>query len=64
MPFCLVPDCKNDSNYTKGTGISYHRLPLDEKLPQQWLEKTKRANPPNLSFTSINSALNALTNSN
>ena len=46
MPFCLVPDCKNNSNDTKGTRISYHRLPLDEKLAQQWLEKTKRANPP------------------
>lgn len=46
MPYCLVPDCKNDSKFTKGKGISYHRLPTNKRKSKIWLENSKRTNPP------------------
>ena len=46
MPHCMVPGCTNDSKTTKGTEISYHRLPKDKKLSRIWVQKTKRQNPP------------------
>ena len=46
MPHCMVPGCTNGSKSTKGTGISYHRLPKDKHLSKKWLQKIRRENPP------------------
>jgi len=45
MPHCMVPGCTNGSRKTKGTDISFHRLPKDEKISKLWLTKTRRKNP-------------------
>lgn len=45
MPHCMVPGCTNGSKKTKGTEISYHRLPKDAKLKKIWISKTSRLNP-------------------
>lgn len=43
MPHCMVPGCTNHSN--KATGVSYHRLPQNERRRKIWLAKTPRKNP-------------------
>ena len=44
MPHCSVPLCKNYSQKTKGTRISYHRLP-NGPLKSVWLRNIRRENP-------------------
>ena len=44
----MVPGCTNGSRKTKGTDISFHRLPKDKKLSKIWIEKTLRKNPSKL----------------
>ena len=46
MPHCMVPGCTNSSRKT--TGITYHRVPKDERLRQAWMARIRRANPRNL----------------
>ena len=46
MPDCMVPDCVNGSRKTKGSGISYHRLPNEQKIQQQRLARIRGENPP------------------
>ena len=41
----MVPGCTNGSKKTKGTNISYHRLPKEKKLKKTWLSKISRQNP-------------------
>ena len=42
----MVPGCTNNS--WKTTGITYHRVPKDERLRQAWMARIRRANPRNL----------------
>ena len=42
----MVPGCTNGSRKTKGTNISFHRLPKEEKICKLWIAKTRRKNPP------------------
>ena len=44
MPHCSVPLCKNYSQKTKETGISYHRLP-NGPLKSVLLRNIRRENP-------------------
>ena len=46
MPHCMVPNCTNGWRKTKGTSITYHRLPSGE-LKLVWLQKIRRENPRN-----------------
>ena len=46
MPHCMVPGYTNNSRRT--TGITYHRVPKDERLRQTWMARVRRANPRNL----------------
>ena len=46
MPHCMVPNCANGSRKTKGSGISYHRLPVVQKIRKHWLARIRRENPP------------------
>ena len=43
MVHCMAVDCNNDSKWTKG--ISFHGLPKDDKLKNEWLAKINRVNP-------------------
>ena len=43
MPHCMVPGCTNHSNKT--TGVSYHRLPQNERRKKIWLARIPRNNP-------------------
>jgi hypothetical protein len=44
MPHCTVPLCTNGSRKTKGTDISYHRLP-NGPLRSVWLHNLRLENP-------------------
>lgn len=44
MVHCMAPSCTNGWRKTKGTGITYHRLPSG-KLKDIWLQKIRRQNP-------------------
>ena len=44
MPHCMVPFCTNGYRKTKGTKISYHRLPVGP-LRNIWLRNIRRENP-------------------
>lgn len=44
MPHCMVPLCTNGWRKTKGTDISYHRLPTGP-LKSIWLRNIRRDNP-------------------
>ena len=44
MPHCTVPLCTNGSPKTKGSDISYHRLP-NGPLKSVWLRNIRRENP-------------------
>lgn len=42
----MIPNCTNGSKKTKGTDISYHRLPSDRQLRKTWLKRVRRENIP------------------
>ena len=42
----MVPSCTNGSKKTKGSDISYHRLPNDQQLRRTWLRRIRRENLP------------------
>jgi hypothetical protein len=44
MPHCTVPNCTNGWRKTKGTGVSYHRLPTNH-MKSLWLQRVRRDNP-------------------
>lgn len=44
MPHCMVPQCSNGWRKTKGTDITYHRLPSGS-MKSTWLRNIKRDNP-------------------
>ena len=46
MPYCMVPGCTNCSKKTKGSDISYHRLPNDQHIRRAWLGRVRRENLP------------------
>lgn len=46
MPHCMIPNCTNGSKKTKGSDISYHRLPSDQQLRRTWLARVRRENLP------------------
>lgn len=46
MPYCMVPSCTNCSKKTKGSDISYHRLPNDQQMRRTWLRRIRRMNLP------------------
>ena len=46
MPYCMVPGCTNCSKKTKGSEISYHRLPNDQYIRKMWLGRIRRDNLP------------------
>ncbi|XP_046856134.1 THAP domain-containing protein 1-like [Xenia sp. Carnegie-2017] len=46
MPYCMVPGCNNCSKKTKGSEISFHRLPNDKNLRRKWLSRVRRENLP------------------
>ena len=46
MPYCMVPGCTNCSKKTKGSDISYHRLPNDQQMRRTWLRRVRRDNLP------------------
>ena len=54
MPHCSVPLRKNYSQKTKGTGISYHRLPNGPL--SVWLRNIRRENPGPRAHTFVCSA--------
>ena len=43
MPHCMVPKCTNGWRKTKGSGITYHRVPSGP-LKHTWLQNIKREN--------------------
>ena len=43
----MVPGCTNCSKKTKGSDISYHRLPNDQHIRRAWLGRVRRENLPN-----------------
>ena len=55
MPHCTVPLCTNGSRKTKGTDISYHRLP-NGPLRSVWLRNLRRENPREHANTYVCSA--------
>ena len=55
MSHCSVPLCKNHSQKTKETGISYHRLP-NGPLKSIWLRNIRRENPCPRTLTFVCSA--------
>jgi hypothetical protein len=55
MPHCAVPLCTNGSRKTKGTDISYHRLPTGP-LKDVWLRNLRRANLRDRGYTYVCSA--------
>ena len=46
MPYCMVPGCTNCSKKTKGSDVSYHRLPNEQQLRKTWLRRIRRDNLP------------------
>ena len=42
----MVPGCTNRSKKTKGSDISYHRLPNDQNVRRMWLRRVRRENLP------------------
>ncbi|XP_046863134.1 peroxynitrite isomerase THAP4-like [Xenia sp. Carnegie-2017] len=46
MPHCMVPNCTNGSRKTKGSDVSYHRLPNDPTMQKIWLARVRRDNIP------------------
>ena len=48
MPHCMVPTCTNGWRKTKGTDITYHRLPSGP-LEDVWMRKIRRKNPRKIS---------------
>ena len=42
----MVPGCTNCSKKTKGSDISYHRLPNDQHTRRTWLRRVRRENLP------------------
>ena len=44
MPYCMVPNCSNGWRKTKGTNITYHRVP-NNHMKNVWLQKIRRDNP-------------------
>ena len=42
--FCAVPGCSNRSD--RETNLSYHRLPLKNKVLKEWIHKIRRTNLP------------------
>ena len=42
MVNCLVVNCYNTYKNTKGKGVSFHKLPVNENLKKIWLAKIKR----------------------
>ena len=44
MPHCMVPNCSNGWRKTKGTNITYHRVP-NNHMKNVWLQKIRRDNP-------------------
>ena len=42
MVNCLVVNCHNTYKNTKGKGVSFHKLPVNENLKKIWLAKIKR----------------------
>ena len=41
-----MPGCTNCSKKTKGSDISYHRLPNDQNIRRAWLGRVRRENLP------------------
>ena len=41
-----MPGCANCSKKTKGSDISYHRLPNDQNTRRTWLRRVRRENLP------------------
>ena len=44
MPHCMVPNCSNGWRKTKGTNITYHRVPSNH-MKNVWLQNIRRDNP-------------------
>jgi len=42
MSWCSAVGCSNCRRNCKNTGVSFHRIPKDEKLKRQWETKLKR----------------------
>ena len=42
----MVPGCANCSKKTKGSDVSYHRLPIKQQLRKTWLRRILRDNLP------------------
>lgn len=55
MPHCTVPLCTNGSRKTKGTDITYHRLP-NGPMKSVWLRNLRRDNPRERGNTYVCSA--------
>ena len=43
MPHCMVLNCSNGWRKTKGTNITYHRVP-SKHMKNVWLQKIRRDN--------------------
>ena len=52
MPHCAVPLCTNGRRKTKGSDISYHRLPSGP-LRDVWLRNLRRANLRDHGYTYV-----------
>ena len=42
----MLPGCTNCSKKTKGSDISYHRLPNDQQMRRTWLRRVHHDNLP------------------
>jgi hypothetical protein len=56
MPYCMLPGCTNCSKKTKGSDISYRRLPNDQQMRRTWLRRVHRDNLPKANLCYVCSA--------
>lgn len=52
MPHCMAPNCTNGWRKTKGTNVTYHRLPTDH-MRSVWLQKIRRENPRDAKYSFV-----------
>ena len=52
MPKCIVLGCKNCSQRSDGS-ISFHRIPTNNKIKDQWLKRIPRVNPRSPAYSYV-----------
>ncbi|ETN64740.1 phd finger [Anopheles darlingi] len=44
---CIVPGCPSAANRKADRGVTFHKVPLNEKIKRQWIEACRLAERPN-----------------